>query len=143
VVNDPVNRIDPFGLDWLYSQSTGQVTHVDSAGNSTNVGNGYAGHGEGVNNPAMQDVPSIGPIPQGTWTIQQQQNNRTGSGHNLPSSMRLTPANGTDTLGRSGFLIHGDNGRGNQSASEGCIILNRDVRNQIGNSGDNVLRVAP
>lgn len=91
----------------------------------------------------MQNVRNTGPIPQGTWIIGQQQNNTTGNGRNLPASMRLTPANGTDTLGRDGFIIHGDNNRGDQSASEGCPILNRDIRNQIGASGDNVFRVIP
>jgi len=57
--------------------------------------------------------------------------------------MRLTPDPANEMYGRGGFLIHGDNGRGNQSSSEGCIILNRNIRNQIGNSGDDVLRVVP
>jgi hypothetical protein len=43
--------------------------------------------------------------------------------------------------GRAGFLIHGDNRRGNQSASEGCMIFNGDVRDQIGSSGDTDLVV--
>ncbi|WP_084084416.1 RHS repeat-associated core domain-containing protein [Cupriavidus sp. USMAA2-4] len=143
VGGDTISRIDPFGLDWVYSQSTGQLTHVDSNGNSTNVGNGYAGHGEGVNNPDMQSATNVGPIPQGTYSIGQQQNNTTGSGTNLPGSMRLTPDPSNTMYGRGGFLIHGDNSRGDRSASEGCIIMNRGVRNQIGGSGDNVLRVTP
>jgi hypothetical protein len=55
--------------------------------------------------------------------------------------MRLNPKD-VDT-DRSGFLIHGDNGRENQGASDGCVIMNRNVRNRIGNSGDNILRVIP
>ena len=91
VGNNPLTRIDPLGLDWVYSQSTGQITHVDSNGNSTDVGTGYSGHGEGVNNPEMQNVPSTGPIPQGTYAIGAQQLNTTGTGTRLPDSMRLTP----------------------------------------------------
>lgn len=143
VEGNPISRIDPFGLDWVYSQSTGQLTHVDSTGNSTNVGSGYAGHGEGVNNPAMQGVANTGPLPQGTYTIEPQQNNTTGSGTRLPGSMRLTPDPSNNMYGRGGFLIHGDNSRGDRSASEGCVIMNRNVRNQVGNSGDPVLRVVP
>jgi RHS repeat-associated protein len=143
--NNPINRIDPSGLDWIYSQSTGQLYYQPPAsaggGPPQPIATGYSGNGAGLNNPAMQDVPNVGPIPQGTWIIGPQEDNRTGSGHSLPASMRLTPQD-VDT-DRSGFLIHGDNSRGNQSASEGCVILNRNVRNRIGNSGDDLLRVIP
>jgi RHS repeat-associated protein len=37
VANDPINWVDPWGLDWIYSQSTGGITHVDSSGNSTKL----------------------------------------------------------------------------------------------------------
>lgn len=143
VGGNPINRADPFGLDWIYKQSTGQLTHVDPNGSSTNVGNGYAGHGQGVNNPAMQNVSGTGPLPQGSYSIGDQQDNRTGGGTNLPGSMRLTPNPSNNMFGRAGFLIHGDNSRGNRSASEGCMIFNRGIRNLIGNSGDNTLRVIP
>jgi hypothetical protein len=89
----------------------------------------------------MQDVGSVGPLPTGRYTIGGQQNNVTGSGHTLASSMRLTPAPTNDMYGRAGFLIHGDNSRRNQTASEGCMIFDRDVRDQIGNSGDTDLVV--
>jgi RHS repeat-associated protein len=143
VGGNPLSRVDPLGLDWVVSQSTGQVTHVNSSGTSTNVGTGYAGHGAGVNNPNMQNVQGTGPLPQGTYTIETQRNNRTGSGTNLPGSMRLTPSPANTMYGRVGFLIHGDNSRGDRSASEGCVVLNPNIRNQIGSSGDNVLRVVP
>jgi hypothetical protein len=91
----------------------------------------------------MQNVPGTGPLPQGTYTIGTQQNNTTGSGTSLPGSMRLTPDPSNSMYGRAGFLIHGDNSRGNQSASEGCMVLNRNIRTQIGNSGDPTLRVMP
>lgn len=143
VGGNPVSRIAPWGLDWVYSQSTGQLAHVESNGNSTNSGSGDSGHGDGVDNPRMQNVPSTGPIPQGTYTIGQQQNNITGRGLILPGSMRLTPAAGNNMYGRGGFLIHGDNSRQDRSASEGCIIVNRNIRNQIGGSNDFVLRVVP
>ena len=45
------------------------MTHVDNqTGERTNAGTGYAGHGEGVNNPTMQNVPNVSPIPQGCGT---------------------------------------------------------------------------
>ncbi|HEY5998128.1 MAG TPA: tlde1 domain-containing protein [bacterium] len=142
-MNGPVDRDDPFGLAWVYSRSSGQLTHEDPPLRSVDVGTGYSGHGLGLNNPTLQFLRNVGPIPQGTWTIGPQQNNTTGSGTNLPASMRLTPAADTQTLGRDGFLIHGDNGRGNRSASQGCPVFNRNIRNQIGGSDDNTLVVIP
>jgi hypothetical protein len=53
--------------------------------------------------------------------------------------MDLAPAVGTDTFGRSAFLIHGDNLT--HTASHGCIILRREVRVQINQSTDRELIV--
>ena len=58
-----------------------------------------------------------------------------------PMSMRLTPQDGTDTFGRDGFLIHGDNQDMNHTASHGCIILPKIIRAAISASGDHVLEV--
>ena len=97
---------DPIGV-WQLSQSTGQLTDL----NGNVVAIGYAGHGAGVNNPAMENVPDTGPINQGTYTIGSQQNNVTGRGRVLPSSMRLiTDAETNASIlagGRTGgYLIH-------------------------------------
>jgi hypothetical protein len=149
VGGNPVTRVDPLGLDWVYHQSTGQMQHVDSNGNSTNVGNGYAGQNNGLNNPAYQNVPGTGPntnggpLPQGNYTIGPQQDNVTSTGKTLYGSMSLIPDASNNMFDRNGFLIHGDNSLGNQSASEGYIVFNRGVRNQIGQSDDNKLRVVP
>lgn len=43
--------------------------------------------------------------------------------------------------GRSGFLIHGDNSKGDHSASEGCIILGPKVREEIAKCKITKLRV--
>ncbi len=143
VLGDPVNGVDPEGLDWIFRQSTGQISHIDVEGNTTHIGTGYSGHGEGLNNPSMQHMPNVGPIPQGTYTIGPQQTNVTGSGTRMPASMRLTPDPNNQMYRRGGFIFHGDNATVNQSASKGCPVANRDIRNQISNSGDNVLRVVP
>jgi hypothetical protein len=58
-------------------------------------------------------------------------------------SLPLDPSPGNDMHGRSGFYIHGDNNRGDNSASTGCIILGKAIRKRIGNSGDNTLHVIP
>ena len=140
---NPIANIDPYGLEWIYSQSSGRLTHIDATGESSALGVGYAGNGAGINNPAMQNIAGAGPLPQGLYAIAPQQNNTTGSGTTLPGSMRLVPDPGNEMYGRSGFLIHGDNSRGNQSASEGCMVFNRNIRDQIGSSEDNILRVVP
>ncbi len=126
-----------------YDQKTGQMTHVLPDGTRVAVGTGYSGQGNGLNNPSEQYTPNTGPIPQGTYTIEPQRDNVTGAGHKLPGSMRLDPTRDTDTHGRAGFLIHGDNSRGDHSASNGCIILPRPARNDIGGSSDHILVVVP
>jgi hypothetical protein len=146
VGGDPLSRVDPLGLDWVYHQSTGQLQHVDSNGNTSDVGAGYAGHGDGVNNPAMQGVPNTGPLPQGSYTIEPQRDNVTGSGTSLPGSMRLDPSPNNNMQGRAGFLMHGPHANDHQDSSNGCPVLNRDIRNRIGQGvagGDNQLRVVP
>lgn len=142
VGGDPIARIDPFGLDWIYSQSTGQLYRLTNFTNVDYVASGYSGNGKGNNNPAMQDVENVGPIPQGIWTAGKLTDNITRAGKKLTDSMRLYPRRGTITYDRAGFLIH----RGDmvtKTSSTGCIILPDDVRKQIGGSGDRILRVVP
>jgi hypothetical protein len=140
VQNNPVRFFDPLGLYWQYSQSTGQVTYVNNqTGATTPVGGGYSGRGTGLNNPAWESVPFEGPIPQGLWLIGGQYNSFTGLG---PGVMNLTPILAT-TYGRNLFRIHGDNPCLCRTASEGCIVLPSNTRNQIAGSGDNILRVVP
>jgi RHS repeat-associated protein len=140
---NPILFVDPFGLCWEYSQSTGTLTHVDDQSGAREIvaTDGYAGHGDGVNAPAMQDQQGVGPLPQGQYTIGPQRNNVTGHGVTLRASMRLTPASSNVMFGRGGFLIHGDNSQGNQSASEGCPVLRKAARDRIGSSGDDCLEV--
>ncbi|MGE3298374.1 MAG: RHS repeat-associated core domain-containing protein, partial [Porticoccaceae bacterium] len=133
---DPQARIDPVGLDWRFNQATGELTH-----NGVLVGNGYAGHGTGVNNPTQQSVNSVGPLPRGTYDIGPQKLNITNSGVRLPASMRLTPDPGNEMFNRAGFIIHGDNQAGNQTAWQGCPIFSRAIRDQIGASDDKKLEV--
>jgi RHS repeat-associated protein len=142
VNNGPLRFIDLLGLDWQYSQSTGQLTYINNQTEaSKQVGIGYSGNGPGLNNPDMQNVLNIGPIPAGTYKIGPQQDYIRNDGTTLYGAMTLTPQTGTNTFGRAGFLFHGDNDTGNQTASEGCPVLSRPIRNQIGNSGDPILRV--
>ncbi len=141
---NPLSFVDPNGLYYIYDQATGEITHVEPGGPITSLGKGYAGLGIGLNNPAFQGVSNIGVLPVGTYTISPQQLNITGAGHKLAASMRLVPDRSNQMFGRGGFLMHGaKRGEKTQSSSNGCPILAKDIRDQIGNSGDNTLWVLP
>ncbi len=71
----------------------------------------------------MRDV---GPIPRGEWSIGDEFKHEILG----PVAIRLTPV-GHKAHGRDSFLIHGDNDKGDKSASNCCIILLRDLREQI------------
>ena len=116
-------------MPWTYSQSTGALTH-----NGVAVATGYSGAGAGRNNSTMEGTANVGPIPRGAYTVGPAYNTTTHG----PHVMRLTP-NGHTALGRSGFLIHGDNA--SHTASQGCIILPRNIRDRISASTDNALTV--
>jgi RHS repeat-associated protein len=143
--NNPVNLRDPYGLTWVYQQSTGDWNHVnDQTGVITYAGTGYAGVGAGYNNPAMQNTDSVGPLPQGGYTIGPQQNNVTNSGTQLPASIELTPDPENNMFERPGrWFFHGRNAAHPNTSSEGCPVGERTLRNQVGNSGDNRLLVIP
>lgn len=80
-----------------------------------------------------------GPIPCGLYTIGAHVDTMTHGPFVLP----LTPSPQNEMFGRSAFLIHGDSKVAPGSASEGCIILSRSVRERIAKSGDHELRVIP
>jgi RHS repeat-associated protein len=140
----PLSWVDPWGLCWVYHQSTHRIEHVNSQGLvDYSSGAAYSGYGSGENNPAMQNVASAkhgdpaGPIPVGDWSI--------GPMHSSPNTgvgtMNLTPVPGTNTFGRTLFRIHGDNSARNHSASTGCIVAPRNVRDRVEASTDKCLRV--
>jgi RHS repeat-associated protein len=143
VESDPVSRVDPLGLFWEFSQSTGILSRVDDSSWAWYpIGRGYSGRGPGLNNPAFEATRNMGPIPTGWWRIGPQGNYLSGGGRSLRDAMWLTPMGSTNPLGRDGFLIHGGN-FSTMDSSQGCIVLPVDVRNQMGRSGDRELRVVP
>lgn len=91
----------------------------------------YAGYGDDRNNPKSQNLKNRGPIPQGWWDI--------GRGYPHPElgnpTFNLDPQAGTDSFTRDAFRIHADNARGDRSASKGCIVCNRSVREQVQRMG--------
>lgn len=120
-------------MPWTYSQTTGRLSHDGAL-----IGIGYSGRDAGKNNPAAQTQEGVGPIPRGTYTI--------GAPFTHPHtgiySMRLTAEGGTNTFGRSGFLMHGDSVDHPGQASDGCIVQNLTVRHQVWTSGDRTLVVS-
>jgi hypothetical protein len=118
---------------WTFSQSLGQL--VDSTG--VIVGRGWAGQGEGKNNPSLQTVPKVGPLPQGTYTI----NPPHDSSHTGPYTMDLTPDPSNEMFGRSEFRIHGASKSNPELSSEGCIVMPPAVRKAIWASSDHSIQV--
>ena len=72
------------------------------------------------NNPSCQCKVSIGPLPQGTYSLG---NMMTFKG--MPYCYELYPASSNSMCGRSGFLIHGGGCSGNPS--EGCIVIESET----------------
>jgi hypothetical protein len=116
---------------WTYEQATGIMLH-----DAEEVGTGYSGHGIGLNNPKIQNVRGVGPIPQGRYTIQPpSEHPQLG-----PIALALLPDLTNKMFLRDGFFCHGDNAEQNHTASEGCIIMPRTVRVAMAGS-DNQLEV--
>lgn len=105
-----------------FQQSTGEVRDAEGAF----IAKGWAGHGEGKNNPHLQDIHNIGPLPQGLYFVGPWEELHHGLG---PWVAHLEQIEG-DTFGRSAFYIHGpavDPSRFGQE-SKGCIVLPRASR---------------
>jgi hypothetical protein len=120
-------------VSWTWKITSGTLLNQ----NNIPVGHGYAGHGEGLNNSNFCNVPDVGPLPTGKYTIGPHQDNP----HVGLFAMRLTPDPANQMFGRAGFFIHGDNPEMNHTASDGCIILAHPIRQDIANSADDDLIV--
>lgn len=110
-------------LQYTYVQRTGWL--YDQHG--VRMSQGYAGNGEGLNNPDMQFVIRKGPLPAGRYWI--------GAPYEHPRlgkmTLNLEPFPDNDMRGRAAFRIHGDNAARNRSASQGCPILHLPIRQWI------------
>jgi len=116
---------------FIYHQKTGNLFH-----NATIIETGYSGTKKGRNNPEMEAVPNVGPIPKGDYKIANFPINSKKLGpYSIPLYQKVMPTTHT----RSGFWIHGNNSK--NDASTGCIILSRAARNHIIASGDKDLSV--
>lgn len=119
-------------MTWTYKISTGEFS------NGAQTFRGYAGaFGQGQNDPGFCHVADSGPIPVGRYAMGTPMDSiRLG-----PMAVPLAPAPGTETFGRTGFFIHGDNISAPGHGSDGCIVLAISARGVITNSGDNDLEV--
>jgi hypothetical protein len=117
---------------WIWRQRLGVLYH-----NDVKQGEGYSGAGVDKNQPASQELKNKGPIPAGVYGIGPPHRTDTHGDHVLS----LTPWKQNYMFGRDAFLIHGDSIADPGTASEGCVILSRALREQISNSGDTVLVV--
>lgn len=120
-------------MSWTYEQATGRLLDPDGEV----VGIGYSGMGNGKNNPQFQNVHNVGPIPEGRWLIGTPMNSQTHG----PFAMPLVPDPSTQLFGRDAFLMHGDSVHAPGTASQGCIIMARDVRDKVWASNDHELEV--
>lgn len=120
----------------VYSQGTGLLYLEDGDGGRAILTRGYSGHGSFRDDPDAEGEAGLGPIPRGVWRISRYiYHSRLGS-----YAYPLVPF-GHDAHGRSEFFIHGDNSRGDKSASTGCIILGRPYRQLIDLIGIDTLEV--
>lgn len=116
---------------WVYDQQTGKLSRDGQELQA------YSGHGPGLNNPALENLADIGPIPKGLYTISSPFNDDEKG----PLVCNLIPAESNTMFDRSGFMLHGDNRDANYTASHGCIVAPHVVRVAVTTSGDNQLKV--
>lgn len=123
-------------MTWLYVQESGELSKdgiiVDR--------NCYSGGGEGFNNPEMEMVADIGPIPCGDWTISGPPYSDPLLG---PYVLQIIPRSTTITFGRTGFRMHGKPKppADINSGSKGCICAEERTRSAVYQSGDYDLEV--
>lgn len=119
----------------VFEQGSGYVYQ-----GSTVIAEGWAGRYAGKNNPALQGASTIGPLPQGNYTIGDWQANHGKLG---PMVAPLLPDPANEMFGRFGFYIHGPDmdpvGYGKES--EGCIVLPHADRQKVKDTGETSLQV--
>ncbi len=124
-----------------YRQRTGELLRdgaVLARGYAgTDDGDGVLEPGEGLNDPRAAALRGIGPIPVGRYRILPPHHHPTAGSY----VMRLDPLPGTQTFGRSGFLIHGDSRARPGTASHGCIVLALADRELVWATGERMLEV--
>jgi hypothetical protein len=122
---------------WIYAQDSGKLfLHTEVLDKIELIAIGYSGAGWGKDNPTAAYQHNIGPIPAGLFKIESPRDTV-----HSPYTLPLTPNPANEMFGRSGFLIHGDSILNPGTASQGCVILPREIRQIIWNSGDHDFQV--
>jgi len=106
------------------------------------LGTGYSGSSVCRNNPSMQNIRGVGPLPCGFYgmeTIVDSAGHPCDYGDKKAPVIALIPDPSNEMCGRYGFLIHGDNDT--HTASDGCIIQEHPTRVTMSNSSDKKLQV--
>lgn len=121
-------------MPWIYRQSTGDLSYKGQV-----VDRGYSGAAIARNNPSLERLPAVGPIPRGTYRVGPPHDSRkTG-----PYTLDLTPIKGTNTYGRTAFKMHSDSITHPGNASEGCIVMHVHTRQRVWGSNDWELEMIP
>lgn len=123
---------------WYWHQGRGVLTRDGEI-----ISRGYSGKGRGKNNPALEGIRGLGPIPRGLWRIKNVYNSANVGPYALTlHAVDIKPDDDIHQVtGRSAFRIHGDSIKNPGDASNGCIILPRKIREKIWQSGDRDLMV--
>jgi hypothetical protein len=109
-----------------YRQKTGEILRDGKL-----LAKGYAGFDDG------DGIRNVGPVPVGRYQVTRPFVHPTAGSF----VMRLLPLPGTQTFGRSGFLIHGDSRKNPGAGSHGCIVLSRADRELVWATGERILEV--
>jgi len=141
--NNPANRTDALGLTSLNFNIKNKTLTVDPEvkGQPPYQLPATSGLGDCQDEPKCARQKDSGPIPQGDYTIDSRELSNPGFlGDYLRNFLGdwgdwrapIRPNSGTQTFGRSGFLLHG----GRKPGSKGCIdvgggILGNDVTNRL------------
>src|SRR5580698_562077 len=124
-------------MAWTFEITTGKFYNPDGDYISTGYAGGDLGKDpEGKDNPKDENIPDVGPLPEGLYTF------GTVVLHSQLGlfAIPLIPDPSNVMYGRSGFYLHGDtNPPGN--ASEGCIVQPLNTRVEAYYSDDKELRV--
>ena len=130
-------------MAWTYEQSTGRLFNSD--GKLINIGYSGGGcdplnvdHVKGKNNPSMESIHNIGPLPSGGYTMESPVNSHTHGPYAIP----LIPDITNEMFGRDAFMCHGDSIVHPGFASDGCIIQSpQAIRVSMWESGDRRINV--
>jgi hypothetical protein len=123
----------------MYSQSSGGFSCFGDDGKGKQVIDAkcYSGRGQSKNNPNDQCIANKGPLPRGWYDIDQGYNHRKLG--NPTFNLKQQP--GTNMCMRDLFRIHADSAAHPGDASDGCIVCDKAIREQVRRGGGGTLLV--